>query len=447
MPHPLGTALYKAIKRRTSSGGGASSTAPSPAPKPRPSGRSVKRLLVNGAVFAVILTVILVIAKAVIGGIWGFFSGPSSSPASSTVQAVEIVNRGRWFAFIIAGTAMAVFGLPVVWRWWREAIIKNNDVKKTIITLGMALPSIHWMLWADWPVQWERFWNSPYFWPAHFAVLVTAYLANKKSDGTLYKVAWWIIIIAILRWGYTTWNDDVSNAWSWVKTKATPKPAKAEAAPAGAAWMKQGPYRDAVMEAFPDDTLMWSIASCESDFMQYRSTGDDSVVVRNPSSSAVGIFQIMESAHLEESYRLGMDIFTPEGNIAYAKVLREKNGYRDWEESKDCWGAKTGAWKQPRVTVGKQGIKAADAPDTDQDITPEADTVMVGPDGALTEVGNGITVMAPSGSAVATGQFVSGGNAEFIIGNAPLVIKPNVLSTIVVRSTGPEEVLIIITRR
>jgi hypothetical protein len=401
---------------------------------------------VNGAIFAVILIAFFVIAKAIIGGIWGFFSGPPSSATSSSAQAVEIVNRGRWFAFIIAGTAIAVFGLPIVWRWWREAIIKNPDVKKGIITLGMALPAIHWMLWADWPVQWERFWNSPSFWPAHCVVLITAYLANKKSDGTLYKVAWWIIIIAILRWGYATWNDNVSNAWSWVTSKAAPKPAQAKTAPVSAVWMKEGPYKDAVMEAFPGDTLMWSIASCESDFMQYRSTGDDSVVVRNPTSSAVGIFQIMESLHFEEAHLLGIDIFTPEGNIAYAKVLREKNGYRDWEESKDCWGAKVGTWKQPRVTVGKQGIKTADAREADQAKASEADTIMVGPDGAMTEVGDGITVMAPNGNAVVTGQFVQGGNAEFIIGTTPLVIKPEVLRAVIVRSISPDEVLVIIRR-
>jgi hypothetical protein len=407
---------------------------------------------VNGAIFAVILTVILVIAKAVVGGIWGFFDGPPTSPStSSPAQAVEVVNRGRWFARIVIGTAVAIFGLPIIWRWWREAIIKNNDIKKTIITLGMALPSIHWMLWADWPVQWERFWNSPYFWPAHFAVLVTAYLANKKSDGTLYKVAWWIIIIAILRWGYTTWNDDVSNALDWVTSKAAPKPAKAEAAPAGAVWMKEGPYKEAVMEAFPDDTLMWAIASCESDYMQYRPKGDDSVVVRNPKSSAVGIFQIMESLHFEDAHLQGMDIFTPEGNIAYAKVLREKNGYRDWEAdevSRRCWDTRGTAWKQPRITVGRSQITTDASSETEpaEGAVSPTDTIMVGPDGAMTEVGDGITVTAPKGNAVVTGQFVQGGNAEFIVGSVPLVIKPNVMSSVVVRSTGPEEALIIIRR-
>lgn len=101
-----------------------------------------------------------------------------------------------------------------------------------------------------------------------------------------------------------------------------------------------GPERDTVMLAFPGDTTAWKIAAAESDFTQFwvDPTGGDSTVVKNPQSSAVGIFQIMESEHGRDCGVKGLDIHTTAGNIACAKILMARNpNYSDWEASSEKW--------------------------------------------------------------------------------------------------------------
>jgi hypothetical protein len=80
---------------------------------------------------------------------------------------------------------------------------------------------------------------------------------------------------------------------------------------------------------------MIAIANCESNFTQYDSTG---TIVRNPQSSAVGVFQIMDSVHSEVAANLGLDIYTTQGNLAYARYLYEHEGTAPWNASKACWG-------------------------------------------------------------------------------------------------------------
>lgn len=93
--------------------------------------------------------------------------------------------------------------------------------------------------------------------------------------------------------------------------------------------------KELVAQAFGEDSIMNKIAFCESELRQYS---DDGSVLRgwqNPKD--VGIFQINEKYHLETSIRLGFDIYTKEGNIAYAKHLYNKNGTKDWSASAYCW--------------------------------------------------------------------------------------------------------------
>lgn len=80
---------------------------------------------------------------------------------------------------------------------------------------------------------------------------------------------------------------------------------------------------------------MIAIARCESEFRQYDRTG---TVLKNPTSSAKGVFQIMESLHTNTAARLGYDILTVEGNLAYAKYLYDTEGTRPWNASAGCWG-------------------------------------------------------------------------------------------------------------
>lgn len=91
-----------------------------------------------------------------------------------------------------------------------------------------------------------------------------------------------------------------------------------------------------VREQFKDAPVMIDIARCESRFRQFDSHGK---VLKNPTSSAMGVFQIMASLHAEGAKKnLGHDIYSLEGNAAYARHLYEKQGTKPWNASKHCWG-------------------------------------------------------------------------------------------------------------
>ncbi len=91
-----------------------------------------------------------------------------------------------------------------------------------------------------------------------------------------------------------------------------------------------------VREYFKDVPVMIDIARCESRFRQLDANGK---VLKNPTSTAMGAFQIMASLHAGPAQNnLGLNIYTLQGNAAYARYLYEKNGTRDWNASKACWG-------------------------------------------------------------------------------------------------------------
>ena len=91
-----------------------------------------------------------------------------------------------------------------------------------------------------------------------------------------------------------------------------------------------------VRDYFADVPVMAAIAKCES---QFRHSGKDGTILKNPTSTAVGTFQIMASIHQKPAAEhLGLDITTIEGNAAYARHLYEKSGTKPWNASKACWG-------------------------------------------------------------------------------------------------------------
>ncbi len=85
-----------------------------------------------------------------------------------------------------------------------------------------------------------------------------------------------------------------------------------------------------------DAKLATKVAFCESTLRQFnKDTKEPIRGVKN--SQDVGVFQINESYHLAESKKLGYDIYSTEGNIAYAMYLIKKDGFRHWQSSKPCW--------------------------------------------------------------------------------------------------------------
>ncbi|MCK4826778.1 hypothetical protein KA005_64180 [bacterium] len=90
----------------------------------------------------------------------------------------------------------------------------------------------------------------------------------------------------------------------------------------------------AVRDHFADVGIMVEIARCESGFRQFDKEGKP---LKNPGSTATGVFQLMASYHREPASNLGMDIDTVEGNLGYAMVMYEQSGTVPWNESRPCW--------------------------------------------------------------------------------------------------------------
>jgi hypothetical protein len=87
---------------------------------------------------------------------------------------------------------------------------------------------------------------------------------------------------------------------------------------------------------FADAPIMAEIAFCESRFRQYDANGN---VLRGVVNSLdVGVLQINEKYHLDTAQKLGLNIHTLEGNMAYAKYLYDTQGTRPWNHSSPCWG-------------------------------------------------------------------------------------------------------------
>lgn len=90
-----------------------------------------------------------------------------------------------------------------------------------------------------------------------------------------------------------------------------------------------------VEDYFKDTPILANIARCESQYRQYDKNGD---VLRGIQNSAdVGVMQINEKYHLRASKKLGYDIYTIEGNVAYAKYIYDKQGASPWVSSSPCW--------------------------------------------------------------------------------------------------------------
>lgn len=90
-----------------------------------------------------------------------------------------------------------------------------------------------------------------------------------------------------------------------------------------------------VREYFSDIPVMAEIARCESRFRHYV---NGEVLRGEMVPQDRGVMQVNEYYHLEDSKKLGFNIYTLEGNVAYARYLYEKQGTRPWRASAKCWG-------------------------------------------------------------------------------------------------------------
>jgi len=108
--------------------------------------------------------------------------------------------------------------------------------------------------------------------------------------------------------------------------------------------------RQYVQSYFADEPIMADIAECESHFRQFDTDGNVYRGVQN--NEDVGVMQINEHYHLETAQKLGYDIYTIQGNTAYALYLYNKEGTAPWASSEACWG-KTKDAQQLLATTAK----------------------------------------------------------------------------------------------
>ncbi|GEM_PF-485279 len=90
-----------------------------------------------------------------------------------------------------------------------------------------------------------------------------------------------------------------------------------------------------VRQYFSDIPIMIEIARCESHFRQLDRDGDIHRGVVN--NADVGVMQINEFYHLDRAEKDNYNIYTIEGNTAYARDLYERQGTQPWASSKPCW--------------------------------------------------------------------------------------------------------------
>ena len=94
-------------------------------------------------------------------------------------------------------------------------------------------------------------------------------------------------------------------------------------------------FEEYVREYFKDDPILAEIAKCESTFRQYSALGE--VIKGRVNQSDVGVMQINKYYHLKQAEKLGYDLHTAEGNMAYAKALYDREGTKPWNSSSKCW--------------------------------------------------------------------------------------------------------------
>lgn len=86
---------------------------------------------------------------------------------------------------------------------------------------------------------------------------------------------------------------------------------------------------------FADIPELAEVARCESGF---RHTDKNGKIVRGlANTDDVGVMQINEYYHADSAKRLGYNINTLNGNMAFARHLYEVYGTDAWKASSKCW--------------------------------------------------------------------------------------------------------------
>lgn len=290
----------------------------------------------------------------------------------SIVEVTIVLAIGLWLFTGVSGAlrnvsrinvpGMPIYGLLIKWTlgiglallvfWAIRFMIRKSPSGNTInlTSLGakgksfktaIAYVLLNLLVFILFPEDYGKWVYTMWFWQMQIGLVLVAILFAYLSENTVRPWFHYAGLAVFLFWIFkqSEWKP---NFLKRIPTSVTPLQAQSsEGGSSGWDWNKSsGPERDTVMLAFPSDTTAWKIAAAESDFTQFwvDPISGDSTLVKNPQSSAVGIFQIMESEHGRDCGQEGLDIYTTAGNIACAKILMARNpNYSDWESSAEKW--------------------------------------------------------------------------------------------------------------
>lgn len=146
---------------------------------------------------------------------------------------------------------------------------------------------------------------------------VLRWIRSSEVAAALYGSNWKTKVhdVSDAFFGSYTFGEDITSAAAVAGVSTTiPTPAEVEAA---------------VRAAFADVPAMIPIAKCESGFRQFTAAGE--VLRGGTGGGYIGVFQIGEAIHATAAANAGMDIYTLQGNLDYARVLYEQSGTRPWK--------------------------------------------------------------------------------------------------------------------
>lgn len=100
---------------------------------------------------------------------------------------------------------------------------------------------------------------------------------------------------------------------------------------------KQSPISIAayVKAYYAKNPVMARISYCESHFRQFNADG--SVLRGEQVYQDVGVMQINETYHKADAAKLGYNIYTLDGNLAFGQFLYDTEGTQPWSASAACW--------------------------------------------------------------------------------------------------------------
>lgn len=86
---------------------------------------------------------------------------------------------------------------------------------------------------------------------------------------------------------------------------------------------------------YADTPVLVDIARCESNFRQFDKDGN--IVRGKKDHDDVGVMQINEHYQGDTAKKLGLDLYTVDGNVMFAKHLYKEQGTAPWSASEKCW--------------------------------------------------------------------------------------------------------------